>query len=140
MLNLFFSFNGRINRAKYWLAELVRWTVLGGVLALMFLVTGDSWTRSDFDQLPVPLRIFWVVVAVTWVYSGLAIQVKRWHDRDKSGLWVLIGAIPYIGGLWILIECGCQRGTVGANRFGPDPLDKAASTATPSSVPSNQAP
>jgi len=144
MLNLFFGFNGRINRARFWFAELVRWIALGGLLALMVLVSGDSWTRSDFDQLPVPLRIFWGVTGVIWLYVGLVIQVKRWHDRNKSGLWVLIAIIPYIGALWTFIECGCLRGTAGANRFGPDPLDKTAAhdapAVTPSSVPSGPAP
>jgi hypothetical protein len=55
-------------------------------------------------------------------YVGYPIIVKRWHDRDKSGWWVLIGLIPVIGGLWMIIECGFLKGTEGSNRFGPDPL------------------
>lgn len=49
-------------------------------------------------------------------------QIKRWHDLDKSGWWVLINFIPIVGGLWCLVECGFLKGTVGPNRFGPDPL------------------
>jgi len=55
---------------------------------------------------------------------GLIVQIKRWHDRDKSGWWVLINLVPCIGGLWALIECGFLRGTTGENRFGPDPLQQ----------------
>jgi uncharacterized membrane protein YhaH (DUF805 family) len=58
------------------------------------------------------------LVFLIWV--GLAVQVKRWHDRNKSGWWVLVGFIPYIGGIWQIIECGCLRGTEGENRFGSD--------------------
>jgi len=48
--------------------------------------------------------------------------VKRYHDRDKSGWWVLIIFLPVIGALWYLIECGFLRGTDGNNAYGPDPL------------------
>ena len=53
---------------------------------------------------------------------GIIVQIKRWHDLDKSGWWVLINFIPIIGQLWCLVECGFGEGTVGPNRFGPDPL------------------
>ncbi len=48
--------------------------------------------------------------------------MKRYHDRNKSGWWVLIVFVPVIGGLWYLIECGFLRGTPGPNNYGPDPL------------------
>ena len=47
---------------------------------------------------------------------------RRWHDRDKSGWWTLIGLIPVVGAIWILVECGCLKGSDGPNRFGADPL------------------
>ena len=52
---------------------------------------------------------------------NLAMAVRRLHDRDKSGWFVLLGLIPIIGAI-ILIVWFVQRGTVGDNRFGPDPL------------------
>ena len=61
-----------------------------------------------------------ILVVVTWV--SLAVSVKRWHDRDKSGWMVLIGFIPIIGAIWTLVELGFIRGTVGPNRFGDDPV------------------
>jgi uncharacterized membrane protein YhaH (DUF805 family) len=65
----------------------------------------------------IPLIIF---IPLLWI--GLAVNVKRWHDRDKSGWWILINLVPVIGGLWSLIETGFLPGTRGSNRFGPDPL------------------
>ena len=59
---------------------------------------------------------------VLWV--GLAVQIKRWHDRDKSGWWALLNVIPVIGQIWILIECGLLPGTVGDNRFGGEPASR----------------
>jgi len=62
-----------------------------------------------------------VVLYIPVVWFSLALQVKRWHDRGKSGWWVLINLIPFVGGLWALVECGFLRGTEGPNQFGPDP-------------------
>jgi uncharacterized membrane protein YhaH (DUF805 family) len=65
----------------------------------------------------------WVLLLVPpslWIV--LVVSVKRWHDRNKSGRWVLVNLVPVIGWLWQLIECGFLRGTVGPNRFGQDPL------------------
>ena len=81
-------------------------------------------TRTVFDS---ELSSFAVritpkgVVAFCMVYS-FAGQVKRWHDRDKSGWFVLVNFIPFIGTIWALVELGFLRGTMGPNRFGPDPL------------------
>jgi uncharacterized membrane protein YhaH (DUF805 family) len=55
---------------------------------------------------------------------AIIVQVKRWHDRDKSGWWVFINLIPCVGGLWTLIECGFLKGTTGPNKYGADPLQQ----------------
>ena len=64
-----------------------------------------------------------VTVAIIWI--GLAVAVKRWHDRGKSGWWILIQFVPIIGPLWYFIEVFCLSGTAGPNRFGQDPLAQA---------------
>jgi len=51
----------------------------------------------------------------------LAVQVRRLHDIDKSGWNILWFIIPLVG-LVLTILWFCRRGTVGDNRFGPDPL------------------
>ena len=65
--------------------------------------------------------IFFLII----LWPAFAIQVKRWHDRDKSGWWVLINLIPIIGPLWALVEIGFLTGTEGSNRFGDNPLEQA---------------
>jgi len=52
----------------------------------------------------------------------IAVQVRRFHDQDKSGWMVLLTFIPYLGGLIVMIFM-CLEGTRGPNRFGPDPRD-----------------
>ena len=123
MQNLLFSFEGRINRAKFWLVHVAMWIVVGLVFGS---VVGGAALSTDPEAAlrsvgTVPGLILAVVnILVFWV--GLAAGVKRWHDRNKSGWWVLIGLVPVIGGLWYLIERGFLRGTVGPNTYGPDPL------------------
>ena len=58
------------------------------------------------------------VPAITSLWPWLAISAKRWHDRDKSGLWSLITLVPIIGGLWMLVEYGFLSGKRGRNPFG----------------------
>jgi uncharacterized membrane protein YhaH (DUF805 family) len=123
MANLLFSFRGRANRAKFWLVAI-------GILvieAILFAVFGGSAALSADPREALaamgPLAgivIFVFVVVAVW--ASLAVAVKRFHDRNKSGWWVLIVLVPVIGSLWYLIECGFLRGTEGTNNYGPDPL------------------
>jgi uncharacterized membrane protein YhaH (DUF805 family) len=62
-----------------------------------------------------------IIVLVLLVASSM-LAIKRFHDRDKSGWFVLISFIPVIGPIWLLIELGFLRGSAGDNRFGPDRL------------------
>lgn len=124
MLHLLFSFQGRVNRAKYWLVHI---GVVVAIAVLWMLVVGTvDFTTHDPRQRFAEIRgaslLMMLPVAVVFVWSGLAISVKRWHDRNKSGWWVLIGFVPVIGHLWFLIECGLLPGTPGPNDYGPDPL------------------
>lgn len=110
--HLFTSFEGRINRGKFWAGYAVLWILTVVVIAILTAVLGDS---SSF------LILYWVGVALLMV-AGLAVQVKRWHDRGKSGWWVLIALVPLIGPIWAFIETGFLPGTSGSNEYGPDPL------------------
>ena len=110
------SFDGRINRQPFWLF-FIGIGVIESVLTLIFGVD------NALGQLV--LGLFSIVV----IWPSLAVLIKRWHDRDKSGWWVLINLIPIIGVIWTWIECGFVRGTEGPNRFGTDPLATSAPAA-----------
>ena len=109
-MNEFFTTNGRFPRSTYWLFFVVFY-VIGGILAAISKNSGSTGVRGLIGLLFIPIMIM-----------GIIVQVKRWHDRDKSGWWVLINLIPCVGFFWTLIECGFLKGTTGENRFGPDPL------------------
>lgn len=103
---LFTDFEGRINRQLFWIgvACLLAAHVLNGVL----------FGRNGL----VP-----IVIAGLIVLAGLAVYVKRCHDRDKSGWWCLLLAVPVVGFVWWIVDLGILEGTRGENRFGPDPLE-----------------
>lgn len=75
---------------------------------------------EESDPSTVGLIIF-LVTLIPFFWITLAVGVKRWHDRGKSGFMVLVGMIPVIGGIWTFVECGCLRGTEGPNQYGNDP-------------------
>jgi uncharacterized membrane protein YhaH (DUF805 family) len=111
--DLLFKFDGRINRGKFWAGVGAMWAVLWIVAVLAGLL--NSWFMWTLFSL--------LTLLVIW--PSLAVSVKRWHDRGKSGWWILIGLVPLIGPLWALIETGFLPGTPGTNEYGPDPLDGA---------------
>ena len=118
LLQILFSFEGRIPRQVYWLASLVSLFVFYAGAFLIGMMGGAlRLSESALTILVIPeiILFFWV---------ALAIQVKRWHDLNKSGWWIFSAFIPCIGGILQFIECGCTRGTVGLNEYGPDPTDE----------------
>jgi uncharacterized membrane protein YhaH (DUF805 family) len=123
MTNLLFSFKGRVNRAKWWLFSIavgIIETILFGIILALFGGGIDAGTgMPHFTGIGAILA---VVVLVVSFWISLALTVKRWHDRDKSGWWIFITLVPVVGGIWYLIECGFLKGTSGVNTYGEDPL------------------
>ena len=111
------SFDGRINRAKFW-AGIGMFVVLAIVAFILDSILGTRFTSVGGEQ----FGVIGMLVALASIYFAIALYAKRWHDRNKSGWWTLIGLIPVIGGIWLLVELGILEGTRGANQYGPDPL------------------
>ena len=139
---LFTSFDGRINRAKYWAGAII----LAIVSIVLGLVIGGIFGASTFGVILVTL------ITLGLFYPGYAVTAKRFQDRDKPGITALYGLIPVLiasllqafgltgapsqpnalgwictlvtmgVGLWFLIDLGILKGTPGPNRFGGDPL------------------
>jgi len=109
MVNLLFSINGRISRGPFWLAYLI---LLPTTLALILFIEASA------DNNPV-LTLF---AFVLYFWIAICITIKRLHDIDATGWFsVPIVLIPIA-----VILVGSFPGTVGPNRFGPDPLERKA--------------
>ncbi|MET0531317.1 MAG: DUF805 domain-containing protein, partial [Microvirga sp.] len=61
------------------------------------------------------------ITALAFLLPGIAVSVRRLHDTDRSGWWMLLLFVPLVGAI-VLIVWFCMRGTIGQNRFGADPL------------------
>jgi len=107
-LQVFFGLQGRLPRRAFWLYGVAVPLALGAYVHALLSIAG---IHGQAFEGALNLGLLW---------SALAVSVKRWHDRDKSGWWALVQFIPVIGWLWTLIENGLLRGTVGSNRFGQD--------------------
>jgi len=115
--SMLFSAQGRIRRSEYWLWGIGVTVVMGLILAVAGLLLGGG----DKHNMSPLFGIIYLVVVVVWTWIALNLEIKRWHDRDKSGWWVFIAFVPVIGGIWVFVECGCLDGTQGPNKFGPSP-------------------
>lgn len=89
LLWLLFGFKGRINRAQFWLgwsgATVVVW-LLGAAFVAM------SGPAHAFTAFTYSLALQWALMS--WV--GFALQVKRYHDRGRSGVWTLLPVLPTV--------------------------------------------
>jgi uncharacterized membrane protein YhaH (DUF805 family) len=149
---LLFSFKGRINRGKYWLAALIYiavWTIFV-VGSLIWLGGLDITNLMSFAGAGLMIWLIGFILLIAGTWSGLAVGVKRLHDRDKSGWWMLlfwlgpsvlsgsntamsdfsVGLILSLAAMaiviWAFVELGCLPGTPGPNQYGPDPLGNPA--------------
>ncbi len=104
------NFSTRAIRSEYWY-----WTLF---VVLVSIVSGViDWTIVPGAKVgPVG-----AITSLALLLPGIAVSVRRLHDRDYSGWWVLLAFVPLVGWI-ILLVWFVMRGTVGDNRFGPDPL------------------
>jgi uncharacterized membrane protein YhaH (DUF805 family) len=112
----YLSPEGRVNRKQFWL-----WLVLPLTAIEILLPLVDASTGNHNQELGIGL--FSGIFALVATIPTIIVYAKRFHDRDKSGWWVLIALIPVIGAIWLIIELGFLKGTPGPNRFGPPVTD-----------------
>ena len=112
VLKKYAVFSGRARRMEYWMFILFN-IIITVVLALIDYLTGTFSPRAGVGLLG-------GLYALAVLIPSLAVTVRRLHDTDRTGWWILIGLIPVIGGIVLLIFMllDSQSGT---NRYGPNP-------------------
>jgi uncharacterized membrane protein YhaH (DUF805 family) len=86
--------------------------------ALGFVI--DLATRNDLGVqriVYIPIYIISVVYIIVMIYSSIRIQVRRLHDLNRSGWWILLGLVPLVGFVQFLFLL-LAPGTAGPNKFG----------------------
>ena len=122
VLSKYLVFQGRATRSEFW------YWMLALVLVSIVLTLVDSVVLSPslgFERFsPQAGQPLQTLFNLATLLPTLAVTVRRLHDTDHSGWWVLLGLVPIIGGL-VLLWWYIQAGTRGDNGYGP-PADLIA--------------
>ena len=101
----------RAPRSEYWFWFLFAF-LIGIVANVLDLLLGTGYAGTG---------IIAGLATLALLLPNICIGIRRLHDTNRSGFWWFIVLIPLVGAI-VLLVFFCQRGTVGENRFGPDPL------------------
>ena len=112
LAQLYLSPKGRLNRFGYWVKFAIPIFILTALAGVLDMALGST---------PDGTGVFSIIVNILIIWPSLVGGIKRCHDRNKSGWFLLIMLIPVIGVIWALIDLGFLKGTPGTNRFGPSP-------------------
>ncbi|MFP9116991.1 DUF805 domain-containing protein [Flavobacterium sp. RNTU_13] len=101
------NFSGRARRAEFWNFIICN-IVITLLLSLLIFILDDTGITM------------YIAYALVTFLPLVAATVRRLHDTNKSGLYILVGFIPVVGGIWLLILLA-TNGDYGPNNYGPDP-------------------
>lgn len=104
------KFEGRANRPQYW------YFVLTEILAFFIL---EILCVIPFVNIIAFLAL--LVLSFGLIVPGIAVSVRRLHDTNRSGWWLLLCFVPFVGSIVILVFM-CLEGTKGANKYGDEPV------------------
>ncbi len=113
-IKLYFSAKGRISRFTFWVYYFLPCLALTAIAFKLDPMLGTLDTETG-------IGLFSSIVYLFFIYPSIAILIKRFHDRGRSGWWCILMLVPLVN-IWLLIEAGFLRGTVGPNRYGEDPV------------------
>ena len=105
-LKKYFNFKDRASRSEYWYFQL--------------LVT-PIFIWAQFPSNDNQILIIQLILTFGLIIPAIAAGVRRFHDKDKSGWWILISFIPFVGSIIVLVLL-IDKGTEGSNKFGNYPL------------------
>lgn len=121
------TFSGRAARSEYWwffLFSIIASILIGVIESSLGLGQGEVTRGNGGFSANYAGGILSGIWALGNLLPTLAVGVRRLHDTDRTGWWLLIAIIPLIGAI-VLLVFFCSRGTSGPNRFGRDPLQAA---------------
>ena len=110
------QFFGRARRKEFWFFQLA-------YVIILILAFAVDWGLGSYEEVD-GYGVVSTIAYIALIIPGIAVAVRRLHDTNRSGFFLLISFIPFIGGL-ILFFLLIPEGTKGKNRFGPDPLKRS---------------
>jgi len=97
------KFDGRASRPAFW------WWFLFGILVGI---------AANIVDAIIGTTILSIIVGLGLLLPDISVGIRRLHDTDRTGWWLLIGLIPLIG-LIVLLIFFVQQSDAGENRYGP---------------------
>ena len=127
--NNFGVFDGRARRMEYWLYRL-ELMVIGLVIGVPFALLSETTTSSEIvpesnSLMGILILVVVAILSIILTIVDLGVTVRRLHDTGRSGWWILIRMVPYIGGLVLFIFTVLDS-EPGENKYGPNPKGKRA--------------
>jgi uncharacterized membrane protein YhaH (DUF805 family) len=111
----FAQFTGRSRRKEYWMFTLFN-IIICCVLYAGLLVGFVAGQR----MIGILFGCVYAAYALAILVPGIAVSIRRLHDINKSGWWMLIALVPLVGGI-VLLVLMCIEGDPGPNLYGPNP-------------------
>ena len=119
------DFQGRARRSEYWLFTLFCIIVSMVLYIPMLAFAGAMQKTGQLNPIAGLFMLLLGVFCLGLIIPSLAVTVRRLHDTDRSGWWIFISLVPFVGGI-ILLIFEVLDGTPGPNKFGPDPKGRGA--------------
>lgn len=119
VLSKYATFTGRAMRSEYWWFALFALLVSIPLNFVDQLLVAPALGYESFTE-STPQFLSWLF-SLAILLPSVAVAVRRMHDLDKSGWWILIVFVPILG-ILLMLYWFVQRGTVGPNQYGADPL------------------
>jgi uncharacterized membrane protein YhaH (DUF805 family) len=115
VLRKYAEFGGRARRTEYWMYTLV-------TLVICLVLYGGGVAAFFAGQRAAGVALFcvYMVYSLATLIPSLACCVRRLHDTNRTGWWILISLIPILGGIWLLVLLATD-GDPGNNLYGPNP-------------------
>ena len=117
-------FNGRSRRSEFWYFQLFN-LLFGLGITLVFGFIGLALSGGNENSAVYVGDAANIVFALATLLPAIGVRIRRLHDTDKSGWWVLLGLVPFIGGIVLIVFC-VQDSQPGSNQYGPNPKEATA--------------
>ena len=108
-------FSGRATRAEYWYFVLFNFIAAVAIVLVGNIIFGY----------PLTMVLSWIYALAVFI-PGLAVAVRRLHDTGRSGWWIFINLVPFIGSIVLLVFL-IQDSQPGENKYGPNPKEETNS-------------
>lgn len=123
VLKQYADFSGRARRTEFWMFTLIN-VLISVVLGIVDSAIGTTIAYNNGVVSFTTFGLLGGLYSLAVLIPSLAVTVRRLHDIDRSGWWILIGLIPLVGAI-VLLVFACLEGTRGPNRHGMDPKQSA---------------